>query len=80
MYPGEDSGVLAAPQAGQPEWEDHIGRGGRKEGEEGLHVRCSSDTGLPTRWRQEDRTETVYPGPSIGPAVGQVPTTQLWNE
>lgn len=32
MCPGEDSGVLAAPQAGQPEREDHIGRGGRRKG------------------------------------------------
>lgn len=32
MYPGEDSGDLAASQAGQPKWEDHIGRGGRRKG------------------------------------------------
>lgn len=32
MCPGEDSGVLAAPQAGQPEREAHTGRGGRRKG------------------------------------------------
>ena len=39
------------------------------------HVSCSwqpsSDTGLPTRLcPHEDRTETIYPGPSMGPAAG----------
>lgn len=35
---------------------------------------------LPGGNPHEDRTETVYTGPSIGPAIGQVPTTPLWNE
>lgn len=71
MLTGEDTGVLAAPQAEQPDWEDHSGRGSREAEEKSLYISCSSDTGLPTSGNPpEGRAEPVYPGPSVGPATG----------
>lgn len=43
--------------------------------------KLSSSTGLPTRLcPHEDQTETVYPGPTMGPATGQVHTQHPWSE